>query len=47
MELEDLISELQGILDEADVALDAGNKDTAREQLREAKSLLDDEFLKD
>ena len=47
MELEDLITQLQAKLDDADLALDAGNRDTAREALREAKSLLDDEFLTD
>lgn len=47
MELDDLIREVQTIIDEADVALDGGDKDEAREQLREAKSLLDDEFLND
>ncbi len=47
MGLENLITELQGKLDDADLALDADNVDEAREYLREAKKLLDDEFLKD
>ena len=47
MEIVDLIRELQRILDEADVAADAGNVDEAREHLRAAKALLDDEFLKE
>jgi Tfp pilus assembly protein FimV len=47
MELENLITELQGKLDDADLALDGGDVDEAREYLREAKALLDDEFLKD
>ena len=47
MDLKDLISELQRVVDEADVALDAEHVDEAREHLRQAKSLLDDEFLRD
>lgn len=47
MELVELISALQDVIDDADVALDAENVDEAREQLRQAKSLLDAEFLKD
>ncbi|MBA7664248.1 hypothetical protein ES703_72305 [subsurface metagenome] len=47
MELENLITELQAKLDDADLALDAGNRDTAREALRDAKQLLDEEFIKD
>ena len=47
MELAVLIRDLQRILDDADVSLDAGLEDTAREQLRAAKNLLDAEFLKD
>jgi len=47
MDMQVLIRDLQRILDEADVARDAGNVDEAREHLREAKKLLDDEFLKD
>ena len=47
MELEDLITLLQAKLDDADLALDAGDRDKAREELRDAKNLLDEEFLKD
>jgi len=47
MELDELIMELRRIIDEAGMASDAGNVDEAREQLREAKGLLDDEFLAD
>ncbi len=47
MELNDLITELQGKIDDADLALDAGNVDEAREALRAAKDMLDAEFLKD
>jgi len=47
MDIQVLLRDLQRILDEADVILDAGNTDEAREHLREAKSLLDAEFLKD
>lgn len=47
MELDDLISELQMILDVADVTLKAGSGEGAREQLRRAKDLLDDEFVND
>ena len=47
MELEQLISELQIELDAADVALDAGNVDEAREHLRAEKDLLDNESLAD
>lgn len=47
MELVDLITELQGKIDDADLALDAEHVDEARASLREAKDLLDDEFLKD
>ncbi len=47
MDLVVLISDLQAILDVADVCLDAGNVDEAREHLRAAKSLLDDEFVQD
>ena len=45
MELDDLIMELRRIIDEAGVASDAGEVDEAREQLRTAKELLEDEFL--
>ena len=47
MELEDLITQLQANLDDADLAIDAEDRDEAREHLRAAKSLLDDEFIKD
>ncbi|GAI70922.1 unnamed protein product [marine sediment metagenome] len=47
MELNDLITQLQAKLDDADLALDAEDVDGAREHLREAKQLLDAEFLKD
>ncbi|GAJ10823.1 unnamed protein product [marine sediment metagenome] len=47
MELEDLITQLQAKLDDADLALDAEDREGARGHLREAKDLLDDEFLKD
>jgi len=47
MELDDLIMELRRIIDEAGVDSDAGNVDEAREQLRTAKDLLDEEFLHD
>jgi hypothetical protein len=47
MELVDLITQLQAKIDDADLALDAENVDEAREHLREAKDLLDAEFLKD
>ncbi len=47
MELVKLISDLQAKLDDADLALDAEHVDDAREHLREAKQLLDAEFLKD
>ncbi len=44
MELENLITELQAKLDDADLALDVEDKDKARRHLREAKKLLDDEL---
>jgi len=44
MELEDLIRELQTFLDEADVASDGGDVEMAREWLRKAKQLLDEEL---
>lgn len=47
MDIQVLIRDLQRILDEADVALDAGNVDDARVHLSEAKKLLDDEFVAD
>lgn len=47
MELEDLISELERILDRTGVAADKGDESQARGYLRAAKDLLDDEFLKD
>ncbi len=47
MELVDLIRELQKEIDAADLALDAGHVDEAKEHLRVAKQMLDAEFLKD
>lgn len=47
MELEDLITKLQAILDDAKVAWNTGSVDEAKECLRAAKQLLDDKFLKD
>ena len=47
MELEELIRELDNLIGEADLAADVGNVDEAREQLRKAKELLEDEFLKE
>lgn len=47
MELNDLITQLQAKLDDADLALDSGDPHAAREHLREAKQLLDDEFIQD
>jgi len=47
MELVDLITKLQENIDDADLALDGEDVDTAREHLRAAKSLLDDEFMKE
>jgi len=47
MELEELISILQTILYEADVALDGGDRNEARKQLRKAKQMLDDELAED
>lgn len=46
MELNELITQLQAKIDDADVALDAGDVDEAKASLREARDLLDDEFLK-
>ena len=45
MELADLISTLQDELNAAYVAEDTGDMDGAREHLRAAKKMLDDEFL--
>ncbi len=47
MELEDLITQLQTKLDDADLALDAGDRDKAWEHLSEAKRVLEDECLHD
>lgn len=44
MELENLITELQAKLDDADLALDAEDRDRARRHLRAAKQLLEDEL---
>jgi len=45
MELVDLIRELDNLIGEADLAADGGDVDEAREHLRKAKELLEDEFL--
>lgn len=45
MELEELIRRLKAKLDDAELAADAGNRDEARDHLRFAKDLLDEEFL--
>lgn len=45
MELKDLISELERILDRAGVAANDGDELQARGYLRAAKELLDDELL--
>ena len=47
MELMDLIEVLQTELNAAYVAADDNNEDGAREHLRAAKKLLDDELVKD
>ncbi|MBA7523544.1 hypothetical protein ES705_15671 [subsurface metagenome] len=47
MELVELIASLDIIIGNADIDADGGDVDEAREKLREAKRLLDDEFLKD
>jgi len=47
MKLVDLISELQEIIDKADMALDGGDSAGAKASLREARDMLDDAFLKD
>jgi len=47
MELEELVKQLQDTLDDADLALDSADRNRAREHLREAKLLLDEEFLTD
>lgn len=47
MELKDLIKALKTILDDAELAADAGNRDEAREHLRFAKDRLDEEFNKE
>ena len=47
MELEELIQKLENLIGEADMAADAGDVDEAREHLRKAKELLEDEFLKE
>ena len=44
-ELVELVAELEHLVDEADVAADAGNVVETRERLREAKELLDSSFL--
>ena len=44
MELEDLSSKLHAFLDEADMASDGGDTEMAREWLRKAKQLLDEEL---
>ena len=45
MELGELICELDNLLGEADLALDAGRPGDSREHLRKAKELLEAEFL--
>ncbi len=45
MEIEALIRELENLIGEADMAADAGSVDEARELLRNAKELLEAEFL--
>jgi len=45
MELEELIRELDNLIGEADLALDAGKPGDSREHLRKAKELLEAEFL--
>jgi len=45
MELVELIQELDNLIGEADMAADGGDEDKAREHLRKAKELLEDEFL--
>ncbi len=47
MELMDLISALQDELNDAYVAADGEDVDGAKEHLRAAKQLLDDEFAAD
>lgn len=47
MKLKDLIDVLQTELNAAYVAADDNNEDGAREHLRAAKKLLDDEFFND
>jgi len=47
MELKDLIQELERHMDSADIESDAGHVDEAREHLRQAKDILDEEFLND
>jgi len=47
MELKDLISELERILDRAGVAAAAGDDSQARGYLRAAKELLDDAMLEE
>ncbi|MBA7518883.1 hypothetical protein ES705_10957 [subsurface metagenome] len=47
MVLVELIASLDVLIGEADLAADGGYEDEAREHLRKAKELLDDEFLKD
>jgi len=45
MELKELIRQLKVKLDDAELAADAGKRDEARDHLRFAKDLLDEEFL--
>lgn len=47
MELKELIRQLKAKLDDAEMASDIGNREEAREHLRFAKELLDDELNKD
>lgn len=45
MELEELIQELDDLVGQADFAADAGDADEAKKKLRNAKELLEVEFL--
>ena len=47
MELDELIGKLDELINEAKINSCGGEKNEAREDLREAKNLLDEEFLKD
>jgi len=47
MELEELIRELDNLIGEADLAADSGKQADAKEYLRKAKELIEEELLKD